>query len=141
MLLFTLAVLAVALTCTMFVSRDMLLGFPCVIFWGIFGGHCYAQHIVVWDFYYTLSFSGFGMAIFSAIAMYALRQRDIEPKEQDYEDSEMFIDETATKEGKTAEEENAEPRESRHVAAVHGRAERRRSRGIKRFRPPWDKVE
>ena len=74
--LFGLLTLAGALTCTMFVSGQAMLGFPCAILWAIVGGHCYLQSAVPWgDIYYYLFFTAFGMTIFTIIAAVGLREK------------------------------------------------------------------
>ena len=77
MLLSIIAITAVAFTCTMIATRQMLLGFPSTIFWAILGGYCYLESATPWDIYYFVFFASMGMAIFSMYAMYALRTSDI----------------------------------------------------------------
>lgn len=90
---FVVAAAAIALTCAMFSSRNVMLGFPCAIFWAVLGGYSYQHYVVAWDLYYLLFFSSMGMTIFSVVAMYGLRQRDVEPKGGDWLDSGRFTDE------------------------------------------------
>lgn len=73
-----------------------MLGFPCVIFWAILGGHCYTQSVNDWDIYYFLFFAcAFGMPIFCALAMYALREkRDTIADEELEKGEDSYIDET-----------------------------------------------
>lgn len=101
------AFIAVALTCTMFATRNMLLGFPCVMFWGILGGFFYKQYVTFGDLYYLLFIAcDIGMTIFCAIGMYALRDRDLSPKKSDWLDSGKFFDEEKRDPGIDAPEEN-----------------------------------
>lgn len=90
MLFFALMILPLGLTISMFVSRQSLLGFPCVIFWGILGGYAYTQSSATWDWQYFLFFASVvGMVPFSAFAAFALRT-----KKEDREAGEEYIDET-----------------------------------------------
>jgi len=116
-MLYALLAIAVALTFVMFLSHQMMLGFPCVIFWAIMGGYCYTQSTATWDIWYFLFFaSAIGMTIFCAFAMYGLRTKKEEATER-------FIDEGEPEEGV-----------SRQVRKVRNSAERRRTKGIRR--PP-----
>jgi hypothetical protein len=78
-----LGVLALGPTVTMFATRNMLLGFPSAIFWGILGGYSYQQSSETWDWQYILFFSAMGMVIFSVLAMYALRKKDLAEPDTD----------------------------------------------------------
>ena len=75
----------------MFVTRNMMLGFPCAIFWGIFGGYAYMQSATTWDWQYILFFASMGMVIFSLFAAFALRRKDLAGPDAD---KGAFIDET-----------------------------------------------
>lgn len=91
---------AIFLTFAMFITRERMLGFPCLIFWAIAGGNAYTLSTATWDIYYLVFFAGMGMAIFSAIAMYALREKkdaiaDAEMDEDSKETEGTFIDESA----------------------------------------------
>jgi hypothetical protein len=86
-------VIALGLTVAMFITRSLLLGFPCLIFWALLGGYSYQQSTTTWDLYYLMFFSSMGMAIFSAYAAFALRRRDLDPVRKDWEDSGRYIDE------------------------------------------------
>ena len=124
-MLYALLAIALVLTLTMFLSHQMMLGFPCVMFWAIMGGYCYTMSVYDWDTWYFLFFASFGMAIFCALAMYALRS-----KKEEEEEGEEFIDEGKddTKyidEGK--EETEGEPKVSKQTKAVRKRADNRRS--------------
>lgn len=83
MLLSILAIIAVALTCAMFATRNLLLGFPSAIFWAVLGGHCYQESTIDWDIYYLVFFASMGMAIFCMYAMYALREQDLSEPDAD----------------------------------------------------------
>ena len=79
-LLLGIVFVAVALTCAMFATKNVMLGFPCVIFWAIAGGQAYTLSVATWDIYYFMFIgSVLGMAIFSALAMYGLRKKDLAP--------------------------------------------------------------
>jgi len=128
-MLYALLAITLVLTWAMFHTKNMMLGFPCVMFWAITGGYCYTQSTTTWDIWYLLFFaSTFGMTIFCAIAMYGLRTKKEEQEEGDQlidegKDETQFIDE-------------GEPEEdiSRQVRKVRDNADRRRTKGIRR--PP-----
>lgn len=120
MLLFALIIIPLLLTIAMFSTRNMLLGFPCVIFWGVLGGYVYGESITPWgDWQYFLFFASMGMVIFSSIAMYALRER-----RDTIADVEM--DEEGEEEGSFIDEKPTEP--SRRVKGIRERAEQRKKR-------------
>jgi len=75
--LFMLSLPGLALTIVMFTTRNMMLGFPSAIFWGIFGGYAYMQSAEAWDWQYILFFASMGMVIFSLFAAFALRRKDL----------------------------------------------------------------
>jgi hypothetical protein len=100
LLLAILGFIAVVLTLAMFISKNIMLGFPCALFWAIFGGQAYLSSTTPWgDIYYYLFFaSTFGMTSFSALAAYGLRERkdslaDDEMDEWADEVDDRFIDE------------------------------------------------
>ena len=93
MTLLALILVAMGLTVAMFITKNMLLGFPSAIFWGVLCGFAYTQSLATWDWQYSLFFASGGMIIFSCLAMYALRKRDLEPKEADWLDSGKYVDE------------------------------------------------
>lgn len=123
-MLYILGAIATALTFAMFHTRQMMLGFPCVIFWAILGGYCYGNTVYDWDIYYFLFFaSAFGMTIFCALSAFALRERkDTETDKDEYidegEDDLKYIDE------EKSEEESGV---SKRTRAVRDRAKKRRS--------------
>lgn len=128
-MLYALLAIAVALTFVMFLSRNMMLGFPCAMFWAIMGGYCYTQSTATWDIWYFLFFaSAFGMTIFTALAAFALREsKDIEADKDEYidegKDDIRYIDE-----GKSTEEgEGEEPGMSKRTKGIRARAKKRRS--------------
>jgi hypothetical protein len=92
-MIFLLAGIAVALTYAMFAYKERLLGFPSGIFWAVLGGHAYTLSTATWDIEYFLFFSSLGMFIFCIYGAFALKLRDIEPTEADWDDSRKFIDE------------------------------------------------
>ncbi len=137
-LMFVLAILAIALTCTMFLAEQMMLGFPAAMFWAVFGGYCYTQSTATWDIYYLLFFaSTFGMTIFCMLAAYGLRRRDIEPRKGDWLDSGKYIDGEGSEglgqdkdegDGDGSEEGLGEkPRPSARARELRERAARRRT--------------
>ena len=88
MLLAGLIVIATALTCVMFASKQSMLGFPCLIFWAIMGGYCYQESTATWDLYYLTFFGSIFMGVFCSLAAFALRTKKEEVKEGD-----QFFDE------------------------------------------------
>ena len=71
-----LSTLAVVLTVAMFVTGEAMLGFPCVIFWGLLGGLLYQQSATTWDIYFTVAFACLlGMTTFCAIGAFGLREK------------------------------------------------------------------
>jgi len=97
--LLTLASIATGLTWSMFTSRNMMLGFPCTIFWAVLGGYAYTLSSTPWgDWQYYLFMGSMGMVIFSMYAAYGLRER---PSRKDDEfidegkDDSKYIDEDA----------------------------------------------
>jgi len=136
MILGVIGFIAVALTCTMFATRQMMLGFACVIFWAILGGYAYTISDYTWDPYYFIFFaSAFGMTIFCALAMYALQT----PKEEK-EEGDEYIDEGKDEtryidEGKPTESDNPERSEvSERTRKLRERASNRRSGKSRRTR-------
>ena len=140
MLFAVLAFAAVVLTYGMFQSRQVMLGFPCTIFWAILGGYCYQQSTATWDIYYLTFFGAFGMAIFSAFAAYGLRTKKEELADEDTfidegKDDIQFIDDGGSKDsgdnrnngnGDGAVTDDEKPR--RVARSIRERAERRRTR-------------
>ena len=118
------------LTWAMFHSKNMMLGFPCAIFWAILGGYAYMESSATWDWEYLVFFAGFGMAIFSMFAAYGLRT-----KKEDLVEGGEFIDEggddmqfadESKPGGDEGEQEGAE-RPGKYTQGVRDRANRRRN--------------
>jgi len=86
-----LMLLPLGLTVTMFATKNSMLGFPSGIFWGVLGGYSYLQSTSTWDWQYLLFFASIGMVIFSILAAYTLRSRDLAGP--DIDRGEQFIDE------------------------------------------------
>jgi hypothetical protein len=76
-MLFALIFVAVALTCAMFYTKNVMLGFPSAIFWALLGGYSYGLSTTPWvDIYFYLFFvSMFGTTIFTAFGAYGLREK------------------------------------------------------------------
>ncbi len=91
-MIFTLGFFAISLTVAMFVTRERMLAWPAVIFWGIFGGYCYKLFATPWvDITYYLFFAGaVGMTIFCTVAQFALREIDNRKTDED-----EYVDEAA----------------------------------------------
>ena len=131
MLFFALALLPLGLTATMFATKQMMLGFPCAIFWAIFGGYCYTQSAATWDIYYFLFIASIvGMVVFTMFAAYALKTKREEAKEGD-----LYFDEGGDKDVKFIDEDGKagsglddgdNPRKK--VRDIRERANRRRER-------------
>ena len=68
---------ALGLTATMFTTKSSMLGFPSGIFWSVLGGYSYLQSSTTWDWQYLLFFASIGMVIFSILAAYTLRSKDL----------------------------------------------------------------
>ena len=127
MTLLGLSLIAVFLTVAMFMSKQMMLGFPCVIFWSVLGAFAYGESSTPWgDWQFFLFFGSMGMTIFSALAMYGLRTKKEELAEGDEfidegKDDLKFIDEG----GNEPRSQDGEPPYSR-TQAIRDRARRRR---------------
>jgi hypothetical protein len=139
MLFIFIIIAALVLTAVMFIAKNAMLGFPCLIFWALAGAHCYTQSAATWDMYYITFFASFGMAIFTAYAAFALRKRDLEPNNKDWLDSGKFLDEDGKK-GSGESNFMSESKEqsgyiddpskpSRRTQELHDRAANRRTGG------------
>ena len=132
MLFGTLTVIALGLTIAMFATRQMMLGFPCLIFWAILSGYSYQQSTATWDIYYFLFFGSIFMGIFCALAAFGLRTKKDELKEGDAfidegKDDIKFIDDGVSGTDKDTVDENSDkPR--RRTRDIRGRAKQRRER-------------
>lgn len=85
---------AAGLTIAMFWTKNMMLGFPGLIFWAIASGQAYTSSTTLWDVPYLVFFGCAGMAIFNAFAMYGLRERRDTIGDMSMEhESERYIDE------------------------------------------------
>ena len=135
-MLFLLGFIAATLTATMFATRQMMLGFPCLIFWAILSGYAYQQSTTTWDIYYLLFFGAIFMGVFCAFAAFALRTKKEEAQEGDLFFDEggdkdvKFIDEGgsggSSKDETVVDEDGEKP--SRLSRDIRERASRRRSR-------------
>jgi len=134
-MLYALLAIAVALTFVMFLTRQMMLGFPCVMFWAIMGGYCYTMSVYDWDTWYFLFFASFGMTIFCALAMYALRTPKEEKKEGDEYIDEGKDDLRYIDEGKSTKGDNSEESEvNERTRKLRERAKKRRTGQSRRTR-------
>ncbi len=148
-----LAFAAVGLTFAMFHTRQMMLGFPCAIFWAVLGGYAFTQSVTEGDIFYLLFFASMGMTIFSVLAMYGLKT-----KKQEIQDGDSFLDEQGKDDRYFDEGKNprgqadpsmeiaeagdsmqfsaSEPsrRVSKRSKEIRNRAERRRTKGV--LKPP-----
>ncbi len=143
MIFAALTIMAVALTCAMFATRQSLLGFPSAMSWFVLGVYCYTQSTVPWgDIYYYMFFmSSFGMTIFTALAAYGLRE-----KRDSGTDEDEFIDERggSSEDNKTVDEtgdggaRDSGVQLSKHTVAIRDRAKRRKTGFFPRVKKnPW----
>ena len=133
MLMFALVFIAVVLTLAMFISKQAMLGFPCLIFWAILGGYCYQQSTATWDIYYLTFFGSFGMAIFCAFAAFGLRTKKEELAEGDEyidegKDDVKFIDEGGSSKNNESDIDDDGEKPSRRTREIRDRASKRRTR-------------
>ena len=120
--------IATALTWAMFQTKQMMLGFPCAIFWALFGAYNYTLSTSDWDIYFLVAFASLlGMVSFSMFAAFALRTKKEEAIEGD-----QFMDEGGDDDVTFIDEKKKETGESRRVRVVRENAEKRRKYGIKR---------
>lgn len=86
-------IIALALTCTMFATRQAMLGYPSAMFWAVTGGVAYTYSDATWDTYYFIFFAAtLGMTIFCVIAAFGLReQKDTGTDEKDFIDESTNI--------------------------------------------------
>ncbi len=136
MVLLALILIPLGLTIAMFMSRNMMLGFPCAIFWAILGGYFYTLSEATWDIYYLLFFaSAFGMTSFTILAAYALRTKKEEKVEEDEYIDEGKGDLRYIDEGKGGESsESEESQTSERTRKLRKRADNRRSGKSRRTR-------
>ena len=123
-MIYALLAIAVALTFTMFHTKQMMLGFPSAMFWAILGGHSYTLSAFDWDVYYFLFFaSAFGMTVFCIFAAYGLREAKDEGS-----DKGDFIDE-GKEDGQYIDEGKGEEGEpvSKRTRRLRARAKDRRN--------------
>ena len=61
---------AVLLTIALFLSKEPMLGFACVIFWIIAGAQAYTMRLSTWDVPYAIFFGSFGMVLLCGIGSF-----------------------------------------------------------------------
>ncbi len=123
MTLAVLAFIAVSLTCTMFITRESMLGVACVLFWSIFGGYAYTQSTIPWgDWQYYLAIGSLlGMNVLCGFGAFGLREkRDTLGEEQIEKGDGTYIDETKSK-----------PAPMSRTDGIRARAEARRQKSKK----------
>ena len=130
MLLTALMIIALALTCTMFATRERMLGFACAIFWMLTGAQAYTLSTVMWDMYYFLFFaSAVGMTIFCILAAFALREKHDAIADEELTKGEgEYADEVKGEKEPDLLSEETETKPSRRTQALRKRAEDRRTR-------------
>ena len=117
---------ALGLTVAMFLSKQSMLGFPCTIFWVLWGADAYIMSTTPWgDVYYFLFFGSFGMAIFSAFAAYGLREKQDTIGDEEMEKGDSSIIDEKEKGTDIFEDEVIEP--SMRTKKLRERASQRRS--------------
>lgn len=137
MLLASLGFIAVVLTCTMFATKSAMLGFPCALFWAIFGADAYVVSTIPWgDIYFYMAFGSLlGMTPFTALAAFALREKHDTIADESMEKGEGgFIDEGSSEVGKMDAmfSTDGDGKRSRRTDELHKRAEDRRSGKLER---------
>jgi len=131
--LLALALIAASLTVALFITKNALLGFPCVIFWAVLGGYAYVESAGAWaDWQFFLAMGSLmGMVPFSSLVAFALRKKDLSGPDAD---KGRYIDERSTETG--FENSNTENREdniddpskpSRRTMELRKRAAERRT--------------
>lgn len=157
MLLMILAFIAVVLTLAMFISRQAMLGFACVIFWSLFGADCIVLSAAPWDVYFTTGFGAMlGMNILCGMGAFGLREkRDTGTDRDEYIDESgersQYIGETRGEANQTERADNDDsmsddmPRDnemdrpsrpSARTKDLHKRSEQRKT-GFFRKKNPW----
>lgn len=131
-LLLALVSCSLVLTYLMFTTRNMMLGFPAGLFWALVGGHTYGLSTDVWDIYYDFFFASMGMTIFCLLGMFALRNRDIEPRDSDWADSGKFVDEEPEPNVELEMSTGERSQPSRRTTELRQRAARRRTKGVQK---------
>ena len=127
-----LIVIAVGLTIAMFATRERMLSFACTIWWAILSAHYYTLYTTAWvDIEYFIFFGSFGMAIFTVIAAFALREKrdtfaDTEMDEES-EDASVPFDESAEAEKNLKNMFEHEPVEGERTKDLKERKELRRT--------------
>ena len=146
MFLIILAFICTSLTVGMFLTKNMMLGYPSALFWAVMGGYCYGQATSKdWtDLYYLLFFACFGMVIFCAFAMYGLREkRDPVGEGDEYPEEAAGSSEDDSQEDQEGTEEGDEfadkHKPGRRMQELRERAKRRREgeRGL----PSWGRFK
>jgi hypothetical protein len=141
--------IAVVLTLAMFISRQAMLGFACVIFWLLFGADCIYLSTAPWDIYFTTGFGAMlGMTIVCGMGAFGLREKkDSGTDEDDYVDEDKHV--TVYNGETTAEAKQAESGDlpsddsmdgktqpSARTRDLHDRAKKRKT-GLFHRKPRW----
>jgi hypothetical protein len=100
-------VIALALTCTMFVKKQAMLGFPSALFWALFGAQFYMLSITPWDTFFDVAFAAFlGMIPFTMYGAWGLREGRVTAGEDSMaQKDDVYIDEEKTDEVGTVKSE------------------------------------
>ena len=133
MLLAGFIVIAVALTCAMFGTKQSMLGFPCAIFWALTGGEAYTLSTAAWDIYFLFAFASLlGMVTFTSLAAYGLREKrdsigdeEMETGDGGYMDEGKGKDDLTFHSGKEQESTGSSRTEALHKRALNRRERKR----------------
>jgi hypothetical protein len=140
---------ATVLTLAMFISRQAMLGFACVIFWLLFGADCIVLSVYTWDIYFTTGFGAMlGMTVVCGMGAFGLREKkDSGTDEDDWvdEDKRVTVYHGETTAGaKQAESDDLPPDDSMdgksqpsaRTKELHNRAKKRKT-GLFHRKPRW----
>ena len=139
-MLYTLAGIAVFLTIAMYATKKSELGFACTLWWFIFSGHCYTLFTTAWvDIEYYMFFGSAGMAIFTMLGAFALREKKdtIADEEMDEEGKgeSSYVDENEETDKKIDTmfgHNSGEGEQSQRSIDLHERSKKRREKNLKK---------
>ncbi len=129
MLLTGLIFISVVLTCTMFATKQAMLGFACAIMWALTGGEAYILSTATWDIYFLLAFASLlGMTTLTIFGAFGLREKRDTIADEELEEGEGELI------GEQHKDDGSEPKVKTRREALHERAKRRREGEIQRRR-------
>jgi hypothetical protein len=111
--------IALALTCTMFIKKQAMLGFPAAIFWALFGAQFYMLSLSPWDTFFDVAFVCFlGMTVFTMYGAWGLREGRVTTGEDSMaQKDDVYIDEENTDEVGTVKKKKPEDEDEFETAA------------------------